>query len=363
MLADVNAGANMRLPYLDAREAEQLRMFGPATRPRRVWRGNRSAPSLRWRHGLEPVNVGQVAMLRTLAEELDPARSHRGGGLRVHGGSRGGNAGALWAELTGDGRPSARRSVRSSVMTPRATPAPVRDPRNPGAPTTGEVAATAAALGRRHPAPENLIADVAGELTPEGLPAYPEVAVVTTPRGQDSHGALDARRADAPLCRPGVLHLSDRGGWHPGAPRRVGTDRVDERARSVLRFRFARGDAGLYVQMGRQRLCWCRCSPQRQRCRLGARGCGRDRRGVGVHRGPGRRHRGGVRPAVETGRARNYGSPRPGHAGVELPAPHAGPRPGGRPGLAYFEWSAGWTRDYDPLDERLARAPPGHWRR
>jgi hypothetical protein len=257
-----------------------------------------------------------------------------------------------------------RNSAPSSPTLTRPSPpdpAPrFGTPRDPSRPTTGgRVAAAAAALGRPLHPHQRWIVDVAGEVEPAtGLPAYPDVVVVMPRRGGKTITVLAAlleRMRRRPTVRAfytaqGAEEAGKvlRDEWHPlvhSSP-----------LRRVVRFRFARGDAGMYVQVGPMPLSRVEIfTPNANALH------GRDsdltvvdeawsftaERGADIDAGirPAR----WARPDSQIWWVTAGGTPDSGYLHKLMDRGRAG-----EPGLAYFEWSA--DRDapgYDPYDPAL----------
>jgi hypothetical protein len=258
-------------------------------------------------------------------------------------------------------------------MTSTRPPAPADPPprfgtpRDPSRPTTGpRVAAVADMLGRPLHPHQQLIVDVAGEVDPAtGLPAHPEVCVVMPRRGGKTATVL-ALLLERLRRRPTVRAFYTAQGaeeatkvlrdeWHPiihPSP-----------LRRLVRFRFARGDAGMYVQIGRDRLSRVEIfTPNAHALH------GRDAdltvvdeawafssaRGAEIDAGirPAR----WARPDSQIWYVSAGGTPDSGWLHQIMDRGRAG-----APGLAYFEWSADPdSPGYDPYDEQLwLRTHPG----
>lgn len=220
------------------------------------------------------------------------------------------------------------------------------------------MAAVAAALGRPLHPHQRLIADVAGEVLDDGTPAYPDVGVVMPRRGGKTVLVLarairELRRSPqqrafytSQSAEDGLKVLRDE--WSPLVE--------SSPLRHVLRFRYARGDAGMYVRIGRRRLSRLEVfTPNANALH------GRDAdltvvdeawsfseaRGADIDAGirPAR----WARPRSQLWRVSAGGTPDSGYLHQLIDAGRAQV-----PGLAYFEWSADPDDPgYDPRDERL----------
>ena len=221
------------------------------------------------------------------------------------------------------------------------------------------MAATAAAMRRPLHPHQRYLVDVAGEVDPRtGRPAYPDVDVVMPRHGGKTLTVL-ARVLEGMRRSPRVRNFYTSQGseeatkvlrdeWQPiihGTP-----------LERVIRFRFARGDAGMYVQIGRQRLSRTEIfTPNANALH------GRDsdltvideawsltaERGEDVDAGvaPAR----WARPHGQIWRVSAGGTAASGYLNARVDRGR-----GGAGGLAYFEWSADDTAEsYDPYDERL----------
>jgi hypothetical protein len=100
--------------------SDQLRLFGPGPMVRRSRRAtDQAVRQLRRLHRLEPVDVGQVAMLRTLADLLDaevssPERSAWTAARLVA------EWRALWGDLTGRAESGLDEELRAFFTDPDA---------------------------------------------------------------------------------------------------------------------------------------------------------------------------------------------------------------------------------------------------
>jgi len=213
-------------------------------------------------------------------------------------------------------------------------------------------------LGRPLYPHQRLIVDVAGELMPDGSPAYSEVAVVMPRRGGKTVTVLcrliEALRRSASArafytaqgAEEATKVLRDE--WAPIIQQ--------SSLQKVMRFRLARGDAGMFVQIGGRQLARAEIfTPNASALH------GRDADLVVVDEAwyfdadRGADIDAGIRPA-------RWARP-----DSQLWYVSAGGTEGsswlhrimdrgraGAPGLAYFEWSAdGSAPGYDPYDERL----------
>jgi hypothetical protein len=228
------------------------------------------------------------------------------------------------------------------------------------------VAAAARALGRPLLPHQRLIVDVAGEYDPvTGAPAYGEVVIVLPRRGGKTTTTLAVflerlrRRPDvrgfytAQGAEDATKVLRDE--WAP-------TIQASP-LRQVIGFRYARGDAGFYVRLGRRRLSRVEIfTPNANALH------GRDAdivvmdelwafdadRGAEIDAGirPAR----WARPGAQLWYVSAGGTEDSGWLHAKMDQGRAA-----TPGVAYFEWSAdAEAPGYDPYDEALwARTHPG----
>jgi len=239
-------------------------------------------------------------------------------------------------------------------------------PRNPDRLTTGgRAAAVAELIGRPLHAHQRLIVDVAGELLPDGTPAYSEVAVVMPRRGGKTVTVLARLLEQLRRGPTGRAFYTAQGAEEATKVLRDEWAPIIQQSplKRVMRFRMARGDAGMFVQIGGRQLARAEIfTPNASALH------GRDadlvvvdeawffdeNRGADIDAGirPARWARpdsqlwyvsaGGTEQSTWLHRIMDRGR-------------------AGAPGLAYFEWSADATAPgYDPYDETLwAATHPG----